>query len=249
MIPLLIFLGTYIVLAIGGLPGFRVDRTGAAIIGASLMIGFNVLSMEEAFRSINYETILLLFGMMIVVANLRLSGFFAAVSTMVVRHAHQPLVLLVAIVLVSGFFSAFFVNDTMCLVLTPLVLDIVLRLKRNPVPYLLAVAMSSNIGSVATITGNPQNMMIGTFSQIPYRTFLMRLAPVALLGLVLTVLVIFVMYRREFIHGPRVEIQQPRVRVNRVLMWKSLVAAVVMIACSLRAGLWPKWPSWLGLCS
>ena len=230
MIPLLIFLGTYIVLAIGGLPGFRVDRTGAAIIGASLMIGFNVLSMEEAFRSINYETILLLFGMMIVVANLRLSGFFAAVSTMVVRHAHQPLVLLVAIVLVSGFFSAFFVNDTMCLVLTPLVLDIVLRLKRNPVPYLLAVAMSSNIGSVATITGNPQNMMIGTFSQIPYRTFLMRLAPVALLGLVLTVLVIFVMYRREFIHGPRVEIQQPRVRVNRVLMWKSLVAAVVMIA-------------------
>ena len=230
MIPLLIFLGTYIVLAIGGLPGFRVDRTGAAIIGASLMIGFNVLSMEEAFRSINYETILLLFGMMIVVANLRLSGFFAAVSTIVVRHAHQPLVLLVAIVLVSGFFSAFFVNDTMCLVLTPLVLDIVLRLKRNPVPYLLAVAMSSNIGSVATITGNPQNMMIGTFSQIPYRTFLLRLAPVALLGLALTVLVIFLMYRREFIHGPRVEIQQPRIRVNRVLMWKSLVAAVVMIA-------------------
>jgi len=142
----------------------------------------------------------------------------------------SPVVLLVAIVLVSGFFSAFFVNDTMCLVLTPLVLDIVLRLKRNPVPYLLAVAMSSNIGSVATITGNPQNMMIGTFSQIPYRTFLLRLAPVALLGLALTVLVIFLMYRREFIHGPRVEIQQPRVRVNRVLMWKSLVAAVVMIA-------------------
>ena len=107
MTPLLIFLGTYIVLAIGRLPGFRVDRTGAAIIGASLMIGFNVLSMEEVFRSINYETILLLFGMMIVVANLRLSGFFAIVSTKVVQHAHQPLVLLCAIVLVSGFFSAF----------------------------------------------------------------------------------------------------------------------------------------------
>jgi Na+/H+ antiporter NhaD/arsenite permease-like protein len=133
-------------------------------------------------------------------------------------------------VLVSGFFSAFFVNDTMCLVLTPLVLDIVLRLKRNPVPYLLAVAMASNIGSVATITGNPQNMMIGTFSQIPYRTFLVRLAPVALVGLALTVLVIFLLYRREFIHGPRVEIHQPRIRVNRVLMWKSLVAAAVMIA-------------------
>src|SRR5258706_2549597 len=90
MTPLLIFLGTYVVLAIGGLPGFRVDRTGAAIIGASLMIGFNVLSMEEAFRSINYETILLLFGMMIVVANLRLSGFFAAVSTQVVQLPTSP---------------------------------------------------------------------------------------------------------------------------------------------------------------
>jgi Na+/H+ antiporter NhaD/arsenite permease-like protein len=230
MTPVLIFLGTYLVLAIGGLPGFRVDRTGAAIIGASLMIGFDVLSMEEAFRSINYETILLLFGMMIVVANLRLSGFFAVVSTRVVQHAHQPLVLLVAIVVISGFFSAFFVNDTMCLVLTPLVLEIVIRLKRNPVPYLLAVAMASNIGSVATITGNPQNMMIGAFSQIPYRTFLLRLAPVALAGLVLTVLVIFLMYRREFIHGPHVEIQPPRIRLNRVLMWKSLVAAAIMIA-------------------
>ena len=207
MTAVLIFLGTYIVLAIGGIPGLRVDRTGAAIIGASLMIGFDVLSMEEAFRSINYETILLLFGMMIVVANLRLSGFFAVVSSRVVRHAHRPFVLLVAIVLVAGFFSAFFVNDTMCLVLTPLVLEIVLRLKRNPVPYLLAVAMASNVGSVATITGNPQNMIIATFSQVPYRTFLVRLAPVALAGLGLTVLVIFLRYRHEFVHGPRVDIE------------------------------------------
>ena len=229
MTPVLIFLGTYIVLAIGGIPGLRVDRTGAAIIGASLMIGFDVLSMEEAFRSINYETILLLFGMMIVVANLRLSGFFAVVSSRVVRHAHRPFVLLVAIVLVAGFFSAFFVNDTMCLVLTPLVLEIVLRLKRNPVPYLLAVAMASNVGSVATITGNPQNMIIATFSQVPYRTFLVRLAPVAIAGLGLTVLVIFLRYRHEFVHGPRVDIEQPRIRVNRVLMWKSLAAALVMI--------------------
>jgi Na+/H+ antiporter NhaD/arsenite permease-like protein len=78
--PLLIFLGTYLVLAIGRLPGSRVDRTGAAIIGASLMVGFDVLSLDEAVRAIDYDTLLLLFGMMIVVANLRLSGFFTAVS-------------------------------------------------------------------------------------------------------------------------------------------------------------------------
>ena len=105
---LLIFLGTYFVLTIGRLPGFRIDRTGAAIIGASLMIAFRVLTMDEAIRSVNHETLILLFGMMIVVANLRLSGFFAMVSAWVVEHTHHPLALLAAIVLVSGVLSAFF---------------------------------------------------------------------------------------------------------------------------------------------
>jgi Na+/H+ antiporter NhaD/arsenite permease-like protein len=225
----LIFLGTYLVIAIGRLPGFRVDRTGAAIIGASLMIGFNVLSFEEAYAAIHYDTIILLFGMMIVVANLRLSGFFAAVSEWVVRHAHHPLALLGAIIAVSGFFSAFFVNDTMCLVLTPLVLEIARALRRNPMPYLLAVAMASNIGSVATITGNPQNMMIGAFSGIPYREFALALFPVAAIGLLVAFAAIALGYRREFRHSERVEIEIRHMRVNRVLMWKSLAASVAMI--------------------
>jgi len=226
---LLIFLGTYLVLTIGRLPWFRIDRTGAAIIGASLMIAFRVLTMDEAIRSVNHETLILLFGMMIVVANLRLSGFFAMVSALVVEHTHHPLALLAAIALVSGVLSAFFVNDTMCLVLTPLVLDIVTRLRRNPVPYLLAVAMAANIGSAATITGNPQNMMIGAFSQIPYRTFSAAIAPISAVGLILTVVLIAVIYRREFIDVPRIDIEKPRVRVNTALLWKSVAAAGVMI--------------------
>jgi len=227
--PILIFCGTYFVLAVGRLPGSRVDRTGAAIIGASLMVGFGVLSLEEAFRAINYETIILLFGMMIVVAHLRLSGLFALVSSWAVRHAHRPLHLLCAVVVVAGALSAFFVNDTMCLVLTPLTLDIATRLKRNPVPYLLAVGMAANIGSVATITGNPQNMLIGTFSQIPYRTFAARLAPVAAVGLVLTVLLIAVAYRAEFADRARVEIDERPVRVHPALLWKSLLGAAGML--------------------
>src|SRR5512132_403578 len=107
---ILVFIGTYLVLAIGRLPGFRVDRTGACIIGASLMLAFNVLTMEEAYAAINYDTIMLLFGMMIVVANLRLSGFFTVVSAWVVEHAHRPLILLAGVVAVAGVFSAFFVN-------------------------------------------------------------------------------------------------------------------------------------------
>jgi Na+/H+ antiporter NhaD/arsenite permease-like protein len=225
----LIFAATYVVLAIGRAPGLRIDRTGAAIIGAALMIAAGVLTVPEAYAAINYDTIMLLFGMMIVVANLRLSGFFTVVSTWVVEHAHRPLRLLCGIVLVSGVFSAFFVNDTMCLVLTPLVLEITRRLRRNPVPYLLAVAMSSNIGSVATITGNPQNMMIGSFSGIPYRAFAAALAPVAAIGLVLTAVVIALVYRNEFRDEKRIEIAHRPVRVHRALLWKSVAAAAAMI--------------------
>jgi len=224
-----IFIGTYLVLAFGQMPGLRVDRTGAAIIGASLMIAFNVLTLDEAYAAIDHNTIILLFGMMIVVANLRLSGFFTAVSEWMVEHAHHPLTLLAAIVLVSGVFSAFFVNDTMCLVLTPLVLEIVLTLGRNPVPYLLAVAMASNIGSVATITGNPQNMMIGVFSGIPYRHFTAALAPIGAIGLVLAFGMIAVIYRKEFRQSEPVRLESRRIRINRVLMWKSLAASGLMI--------------------
>lgn len=225
----IIFLATYLVLAIGRLPGFRVDRTGAAIIGASLMIAFNVLSLEEAYAAVNYDTIILLFGMMIVVANLRLSGFFRLVSGWVVEHAHRPIALLAAITFVAGIFSAFFVNDTMCLVLTPLVLEIASALRRNPTPYLLAVAMASNIGSVATITGNPQNMMIGSFSHIHYREFGAALSPVAFLGLLAALGMIAFAYRREIFAAGRVDIPEPSLRVNRPLMWKGIAASTGML--------------------
>ena len=226
-----IFLLTYLVLAIGRLPGLRVDRTGAAIIGAALMIATNSLSIQQAYAAVDYNTIILLFGMMIVIANLRLSGFFTLVSAWVVEHTHRPIVLLSAIVLVSGFFSAFFVNDTMCLVLTPLVLDITCRLRRNPVPYLLAVAMASNIGSVATITGNPQNMMIGSFSGIGYRAFAAALAPIAAAGLLALIALLAFIYRREFRAETAMPIGHHQVAVDRLQLWKSLLVSAAMIAC------------------
>jgi Na+/H+ antiporter NhaD/arsenite permease-like protein len=133
-------------------------------------------------------------------------------------------------VFVSGFFSAFFVNDTMCLVLTPLVLDIARRLRRNPVPYLLAVAMAANIGSVATITGNPQNMMIGSFSGIGYREFTAALAPVAAAGLVALTALLALIYRRELRQEAALAIEHQPVKVDSVLLWKSLLVSAAMIA-------------------
>ncbi len=225
-----IFALTYLALAIGRVPGLRVDRTGAAIIGASLMVACGVLTLREAYAAIDYETIALLFGMMIVVANLRLSGFFALAAAWVVDHAHRPLTLLCGIVAVSGVLSAFFVNDTVCLALTPLVVDVTRRLRRNPVPYLLAVAMASNAGSVATITGNPQNMMIASFSHIGYAEFARALAPVAAVSLLITAAVIAVIYRAEFLAPVRLDVKHEPVRIHRALLLKSLATAALMIA-------------------
>jgi len=179
IIAVAIFAGTYLVIAIGKLPGYYLDRAGAALLGASLMVGLGAVPLDEAYRAIDFNTIALLLGMMIVVANLRLSGFFRLVNNWIVTRAHHPVMLLTAIVLVAGSFSAFLVNDTICLVLTPLVLDLVRRLKRNPVPYLLAIPVASNIGGTATITGNPQNMIIGSLSHISYGAFAAALWPVA----------------------------------------------------------------------
>lgn len=226
---LCLFIVTYLALAIGRVPGLRVDRTGAAIVGASLMLAVNVVTLRQAYEAIDYQTIALLFGMMIVVANLRLSGFFALTAAWVAERAHRPLSLLVGIVIVAGVLSAFFVNDTVCLALTPLVVNIAQKLQRNAVPYLLALAMASNAGSVATVTGNPQNMMIASFSGISYIDFAAALAPVAAVSLVITAAVIALLYRAEFRHAPGLKIVHEPVRVNRALLWKSLAIAAAMI--------------------
>jgi Na+/H+ antiporter NhaD/arsenite permease-like protein len=168
--------------------------------------------------------------MMIVVANLRLSGFFALATGFVARRAHRPLLLLGAIVAVAGVFSAFLVNDAICLVLAPLVLDLTLALKRRPLPYLLAVAMASNVGSTATLTGNPQNMLIGSFSRLPYAGFAAALAPVALAGLLLTVALIALLHWSEFADAATLHAGPPRARVNQALMWRALAAVGVVVA-------------------
>jgi len=225
-----IFLATYAIVAIGKIPVYRIDRAGAALLGGSLMVGVGVLSADEAHAAINFDTITLLLGMMIVAANLRVSGFFRLVNHWVARHVRHPLALLAAVLLVCGAFSAVLVNDTVCLVMTPLVLDVVLRLKRNPMPYLLAIAMGSNIGSVATITGNPQNMIVASLSQVPYGAFAAALAPVAAAGLAVTLLLIAIVYRAEFFAGDRFASETRPPRYHAKLLIKTVLVVAVMIA-------------------
>jgi len=218
------------VIALGRLPLVRLDRAGAALVGASLMVASGTLTLSEAYRAIDPATITLLLGMMIVVANLRFSGFFGLSAALIARHARYPAVLLAGVIVVSGALSAFLVNDTVCLMLTPLVAETVVVLRRDPVPYLLGVAMASNIGSAATITGNPQNIIIGSLSHIPYGEFAAALSPAAAAGLVLAAAIIVLSFRAEFLTRERLLPVMLRVRSNRALLIRALVATAAMIA-------------------
>jgi Na+/H+ antiporter NhaD/arsenite permease-like protein len=191
-----IFLLSYLVFAIGKFPGMKIDRPGAAIIGAVLMVAFRAVQPADSLHFIDFGTIVLLFSMMLLVAYLHLDGFFDWVSEWIAARI-SPRHLLPAIVFLSGTFSAFFVNDIICLIMVPFTLKVSRRMGLPPLPYLLAVATASNIGSVATITGNPQNMLIGSYSSMRYSRFLFHLGPVAIFGLLVDWLILWFIYTRH----------------------------------------------------
>jgi Na+/H+ antiporter NhaD/arsenite permease-like protein len=224
-----IFLASYLVFALGKLPGLKIDRPGAAIIGAVGMVAFRVVQPADTLRFINFPTLVLLFSMMLIVGVLHLVGFFEWNAEMVLRRL-KPSRLLPSVVFTSGVLSAFFVNDIVCLVMVPFVLSITRRLRLEPLPYLLAVATASNIGSVATITGNPQNMLIGSFSGIGYRDFLLHLAPVAVVGLFLDWMVLHWIHMRQVKHTGLVNdaIPLPPLDLSRLTKPVIVVTAVVI---------------------
>jgi len=224
----IVFLLTYVVIALGQPPLFRIDRTGAAIIGASLMVILGVLAIQDAYNAIDYKTILILFGMMILIANLRLSGFFGIVLNFLSKNLRNPLILFYVLIFVSGLLSAFFVNDTVCLIFTPFILELTRRMDVNPKPYLLALAMSANIGSAATITGNPQNIIIGAASGISYSTFFAKLFPASLISLVIVGLVIHFFYRND-IKNKVVEVKDIKYKYNKALVMKTSSIALLTV--------------------
>ncbi len=224
---------TLIGVAVGRYPWLRMNRATIALVGATALIVVRALSLQEAYAALDLNTLTLLFAMMIINVNLSLAGFFKLVGSRVVRLARSPRQLLALIVLVSGVCSALFLNDTIVLMFTPLVLEIVLTLKRNPIPYLIGLVAAANIGSAATITGNPQNMLIGASSGIPYVTFTATLAPVALFGLGVTWVVLVLVYRQEFAVGVFVERPEIQSRPYWPLLQKALLATAGMLVAFL----------------
>ncbi len=221
---------TLVGVAIGRWPWLRVNRATIALVGATALIALGAIPLEAAYLAVDWNTIVLLFAMMVLNVNLRIAGFFHLITTQVVKHARTPRRLLTLTILVSGILSAIFLNDTIALMLTPLVLDLTLALRRNPLPYLVALVTAANVGSVATITGNPQNMLVGIASGLSFVEFTSTLAPVALAGFAVIWGVIVLVYPREFAPAQLAgEVNLSR-QEYRPLLRKAMLATALMLA-------------------
>lgn len=227
---------TLLVFTIGKSPVFRVDRAGAAIIGAALTVGLGIMSFDEATQAVDCRTIVVLFSMMVILANLKLAGFFEMIGGYLLRAISPQQQLLLAVVMTSGFFSALCINDIVCLLFTPIVLVVCRQVQCNPIPHLLAVAMASNIGSAATLIGNPQNILIGSLASLNFTTYFMTAIPIALAGLALTYLIIGYCYRKDLQNKLSLLPQAASYTYHSYLIIKSLtimVAVVVAFAIGL----------------
>jgi len=191
-----IFAITYVLISGRQLKILPLNRPAAALLGAVLMIATGVMTPERAYRAINYDTLVLLLGMMLISAYLDLAHFFEWAAELVLNFSRTPVHLLLYVTLTSGILSALLVNDTICLMLTPLVVAVIRRGKLPLLPYLVALATSANIGSVATLVGNPQNMIIGHFSHISFPEFSRSLLPAAAVGLAINFFILRFGFRK-----------------------------------------------------
>lgn len=245
IVAVVIFCVTYLLISGRQLKVLPLNRPAAALLGTVLMVAFGVLTPEQAYRAVDYDTLVLLLGMMIISAYLCLAGFFDWAADWILWRAKTPQALLVYLIVASGVLSALLVNDIVCLMLTPLVVAVMVRGKLPLPPYLLALAMSANLGSVATLVGNPQNMIIGHLSKIPFLRFSASMTPVAIVGLAIQYAVLRVGFRKVLgqtvIHRPEAP---PRALNRRLLALAFGVLGLVFVGFI--AGLNLSWTAMAG---
>lgn len=195
----IIFVFTFLLVSFRQMRFLPIGRPSGALLGAVLMVLFGVMTPEEAYLHVNWDTICLLLGMMIIAEHLRDAGLFERLT----RHLGMlgsPFTLLVTVSLAAALLSALLVNDTICVVMTPLVLAVCKARRLNPFPFLMALATSSNIGSALTLTGNPQNMIIGSISKIEYGRFILLMALPVAIALVINIYLLWLYYRKHLVH-------------------------------------------------
>ena len=194
---LVIFAATYVLIAVQRLPFVHLNRPAASLVGAVAMVAFGVITLPQAYAAIDLDVIVFLLGLMLIVGYLEVGKFFEWAADWVLRRARTPTRLLFAVVVGGGLLSALFVNDTVCLVVTPVLLAALAPIRARPTPYLLGLAMGANVGSVLSVTGNPQNMLVGIWSRTTFGDFLVHMLPVGVGGLAITFGVLRWAFRKE----------------------------------------------------
>ncbi len=197
----IIFIATFILISFRRLSLLPIGRPSAALTGAVLMVAFGVVHPEEAYRLVNWDTICLLLGMMIIAEHLRAAGLFERFSRLSEKIS-SPFGMLVIVGFTAAISSAILVNDPVCVVMTPLVLEICRRKRLRPFPYLMILATSSNIGSTLTLTGNPQNMIIGSLSKLGFLRFMGLMAAPFMVSMLINLVLAWFYYRHELVEDP-----------------------------------------------
>lgn len=237
-IILLVFAVTYIGIAVGRIPGLKINRVGIALLGAIGMMIFGGVTTAQAVSYVNWPTVCLLFGFFVISAQLRLSGFYDKVATGFADQLGHPARFLLALMLVTGGLSAFLNHDIVCFVFAPIVGVALLRRQINPVPFLIALAISSNIGAAATLIGNPQNMMIGEVAKLSFGGYLIRSGVPVIIAMGATYGIIWFMSRNNLQASPpeqNVFVQQiyPFNRIHTIKGISILVAVIALFFTSL----------------
>jgi len=239
-----VFFLVYLGMILGGLPFLQLDRTGVALLGAIALIGMGASSPEEAARSVHLPTILLLFSFMVVSAQLRLGGFYPWFTVRLADRPLSPPALLAVVIAVVAALSAVFSNDIVCLSVAPVLADACSRRNLDPIPYLLGLACAANVGSAATLIGNPQNMLIGSALRLSFAGYIAVAAVPVILGLLVTWSVIAAQSRGRW-HAPAAAPPLADRRdegppaLNRWQSVKGLGVAALLLVVFLFTG-WPR---------
>jgi len=236
---LIIFAATYLLIAVQRLPFVHLNRPAASLLGAVAMVVCGVLTLPQAYAAIDFDVLVFLLGLMLVVGYLEVGGFFEWAAEWLLRRARTPQRLLLGVVVGGGLLSAFFVNDTICLMVTPVLLAALGPLRVRPTPYLIGLAMGANVGSVLSITGNPQNMLVGIWSGASFGGFLVRMLPVALGGLALTYGYLRWAFRADLREPFREVLATVPVSLDRPLVAKGLAMFGVALVAWLAGGSLP----------
>ena len=192
---LVVFATVYAGMILGELPRLALDRTGVALLGAIALLAGGAITLAQAGAAVDVPTLALLFGLMVVSAQLRLGGFYARVGAALAAADVSPPALLALLVAVTGLLSAVFTNDVVCLAMAPVWIDACARRRLDPVPFLLALACAANVGSAATLIGNPQNILIGQTLALSFNGYLGYAALPTAYGLVVVWVVVALQQR------------------------------------------------------